>query len=171
MPHAPIYTNRLPEGQPQSFMERASGSSSNTSSDDYSSPGPSTGTPVLESLLMNSKVFRFWHSRIDGCRIIVPSKLEHDGNSQRFICNGIERSNGKATEKSFFRCINPHAPGCSQVTASHGDMSRHQKTTDHLNLSPEEARCPNCGKGYSRPDSLKRHIAKSCKAAGKRKAY
>ncbi|KJA19719.1 hypothetical protein HYPSUDRAFT_89241 [Hypholoma sublateritium FD-334 SS-4] len=159
----PIYANDPPESRPESSTGSATGSSS-PSAVDSSSPGPSTTPILVASLSGSSKVFRLWHSRISDCTIRISSTLEHDGNSQRLVCDGIERSSGRAANKTFFRCINPHAPDCGQVTASFGDMSRHQKTTDHSPSEDSDVSCPKCGKDFSRPDSLKRHISKVCTA-------
>ncbi|KAF8553905.1 hypothetical protein OG21DRAFT_1387837, partial [Imleria badia] len=51
-----------------------------------------------------------------------------------------------------FPCI---LDGCTQVCASAGDLQRHQQSLRHR--APSHC-CLACGKSYTRPDALKRHL-------------
>ena len=58
-----------------------------------------------------------------------------------------------------FACL---MDGCSQICASAGDLQRHQQSLRHRAPSHN---CLACGKSYTRPDALKRHLNSkaSCK--------
>ena len=122
---------------------------------------------VLKLLLIsNCNDFHNWYSSLNhACTLKIVSELEPNGNYEIYQCYAVSHPSQRNVCKTFFRCTNPNAPGCSCIFSYIRGMTRHQNIASHA-AGAGNVCCPYCKGIYSRPDSLKRHIDKVCSKEG-----